>query len=33
MLIKSHFVKVLPRQEGRSAIRKARGERGIWQHA
>jgi putative transposase len=30
-LIKSHFVKVLPKQERRSAVRKARGERGIWQ--
>src|SRR3954468_21006913 len=30
-LIKSYFAKVLPKQERRSAVRKARGERGIWQ--
>ena len=30
-LIKSHFVKVLPKQERRSPVREARGERGIWQ--
>jgi putative transposase len=30
-LIKSRFAKALPRQERLSAVRKARGERGIWQ--
>jgi putative transposase len=30
-LIKGRFAKALPKQEGRSAVRKARGERGIWQ--
>jgi putative transposase len=30
-LIKTHFVKSLPRQERRNAVREARGERGIWQ--
>jgi putative transposase len=30
-LIKSRFVKALPKQERLGAVRKARGERGIWQ--
>jgi putative transposase len=30
-LIKTRFAKSLPRRERRSAVRKARGERGIWQ--
>jgi putative transposase len=30
-LIKMHFAKALPKQERLSAVRKARGERGIWQ--
>src|SRR4051794_27764920 len=30
-LIKSHFAKALPKRERLSAVRKARGERGIWQ--
>jgi putative transposase len=30
-LIKSRFAKALPKQERLSAVRKARGERGIWQ--
>jgi putative transposase len=30
-LIKTRFAKLLPRRERRSAVRKARGERGIWQ--
>jgi putative transposase len=30
-LIKTSFAKSLPKQERRGAIRKARGERGIWQ--
>jgi putative transposase len=30
-LIKTHFAKALPRQETRSEVRIARGERGIWQ--
>ena len=30
-LIKSRFAKTLPKQERLSAVRKARGERGIWQ--
>jgi putative transposase len=30
-LIKSRFAKALPKQERLSVVRKARGERGIWQ--
>jgi putative transposase len=30
-LIKSHFAKALPKLERRSAVRRERGERGIWQ--
>ena len=30
-LVKSRFAKALPKQERLSAVRKARGERGIWQ--
>jgi putative transposase len=30
-LIKAHFAKSLPKQERLSAVRQARGERGIWQ--
>ena len=30
-LIKTRFAKTLPKEERRSAVRKARGERGIWQ--
>jgi putative transposase len=30
-LIKNRFAKALPKQERLSAVRKARGERGIWQ--
>ena len=30
-LIKTRFAKSLPRRERRSAVRKVRGERGIWQ--
>ena len=30
-LIKARFAKALPKQERLSAVRKARGERGIWQ--
>jgi putative transposase len=30
-LIKTHFAKSLPKQERRSAVRRVRGERGIWQ--
>ena len=30
-MIKSRFAKALPKQERLSAVRKARGERGIWQ--
>jgi putative transposase len=30
-LIKSHFVRALPRHERLSDVRRARGERGIWQ--
>jgi putative transposase len=30
-LIKSRFAKALPKQERRSEVRQARGERGIWQ--
>src|SRR5437764_11720404 len=30
-LIKARFAKSLPKQERRSAVREARGERGIWQ--
>jgi putative transposase len=30
-LIKTHFAKTLPKQERLSAVRKVRGERGIWQ--
>src|SRR5467141_1669945 len=29
-LIKSHFAKSIPKGERRSAVREARGERGIW---
>jgi REP element-mobilizing transposase RayT len=29
-LIKTRFAKALPKQERRSTVRKARGERGIW---
>ena len=31
-LIKTRFAKALPDRERRSAVRAARGERGIWQH-
>jgi putative transposase len=30
-LIKSHFVKIFPKEERQSSIRQKRGERGIWQ--
>jgi putative transposase len=30
-LIKSHFAKSIPKGERRSAVREARGERGVWQ--
>ena len=30
-LIKAHFARCLPRTERRSAVRRRRGERGIWQ--
>jgi putative transposase len=30
-LIKTHFAKALPKQERLSAVRSAKGERGIWQ--
>jgi putative transposase len=30
-LIKARFAKACPKQERRSAVRQARGERGIWQ--
>jgi putative transposase len=31
-LIKTRFAKTLPKQERLSAVRRARNERGIWQH-